>query len=208
MLLYQFFPHDGALAALRSKRLRISRLDGLNDPFEFFCVDLSSRTMRLALNKAKTQLSKNRGLLCFCKSWQNPVMWSHYAQKHQGICMGFEVSAEIHPVTYIGDRLRWPNKLDEEFMKKLLFTKFSHWSYEEEYRVYANIDTPEDGHYYIPFSENLQLRRVLIGCNSSITCHQLNEVIGKPRDAVEVIKVRPAFRTFSIVKQKRGRAWA
>ena len=38
MRLYQFFSPDGGLAALRTRRLRISRIDRLNDPFEFLGV--------------------------------------------------------------------------------------------------------------------------------------------------------------------------
>ena len=26
------------------------------------------------------------GMLCFSKGWHNPVQWSHYTDKHKGIC--------------------------------------------------------------------------------------------------------------------------
>lgn len=41
------------------------------------------------------------GILCFSKNWNNPVQWAHYADKHKGFCLGFDVPDE-HPtkVTY------------------------------------------------------------------------------------------------------------
>lgn len=40
-------------------------------------------------------------------AWDNPVMWAHYGQKHQGVCIRFDLAAQAQPqqVTYAPDRL-------------------------------------------------------------------------------------------------------
>jgi hypothetical protein len=46
------------------------------------------------------------GLLCFAGDWSEPVMWSHYAEKHTGICLGFDVSrSAVQQVSYQDDRI-------------------------------------------------------------------------------------------------------
>lgn len=81
------------------------------------------------------------GITCFSKSYMKTLMWSHYAEKHSGICLGFRFSehigndlvqlavrytSEIKPVKYIRDStfgiFNW------------LFTKSNVWNYEEEVR--------------------------------------------------------------------------
>ena len=48
----------------------------------------------------------NRGVLCFSRGWHNPLLWSHYGDKHRGVCLGFDVpNAHIVHVSYNSSRL-------------------------------------------------------------------------------------------------------
>jgi len=67
----------------------------LNDPFEFLGVDLSDPDFRRQIKATKKTLSESRGLLCFSKNWHNPVLWGHYADKHRGICLGFDMPEDL-----------------------------------------------------------------------------------------------------------------
>jgi hypothetical protein len=87
------------------------------------------------------------GLLCFSANWNNPVQWSHYADHHRGLCLGFEVTAQAHKVAYVSERLlARPKALKSEgspaeaHVTEILTTKFEHWSYEGEYRVFPRLD--------------------------------------------------------------------
>ena len=62
MRVYHFLNADHGLDDLRRRRLRISRIIELNDPFEFLGVDLSDRTFRQAFWETKRQLSKTKAL--------------------------------------------------------------------------------------------------------------------------------------------------
>lgn len=181
MLVYHFLNAHYGLEGIRERRIKISRLMELNDPFEFLGVDLSGREFRKALKATKATISKTQGILCFSKTWKNPVLWGHYADKHKGICLGFEVPrAVLEKVDYVDFRFPRPKVLDEIFMKKLLFTKFAHWQYEQEYR----------------------------GDQSNVTRAQVSEALGNLGKNVETFKARPGFTSFEVVRNKSSAMWA
>ncbi len=86
----------------------------------------------------------NKGIICFSRSWRNPVLWSHYADKHEGICLGFEIPEDdVSAVTYQEGLLQKSSGQseevflrDEKTQRKLLTTKFKHWGYEDEIRMF------------------------------------------------------------------------
>ena len=199
-----------ALDDLKHRRLKISRIMELNDPFEFLGVDLSDPTLRLALKKTKQQLSKTNGLLCFSKTWRNPVLWGHYAGSHRGMCLGFDVSRTfLTEVKYVTCRPPLPKVLNEEFMKHLLFAKFSHWQYEQEYRAYVNLDEKEtDGLCFMDFSDRLKLRCVIVGEQSGVTRADVAGALEGIETGVEVFKARAGFRSFEVVRNKEESMWS
>ena len=209
MLVYHFLNAHYGLDDLRNRRLKIARIMELNDPFEFLGVDLSDRQFRRALRETKAELSTTKGILCFSKTWTNPVLWGHYADKHRGICLGFEVpSSVLHKVEYVDSRFPRPDVLDEAFMQKLLFTKFSHWQYEQEYRAYTTLEEDIDGLYYSEFSDQLTLMRVIVGDQSSITRAEVSGALVDLGTQVEVFKARASFRSFDVVRNKDKTMWA
>jgi len=209
MLVYHFINAHFGLEALKQRRLKIARIMELNDPFEFLAVDLSDREFRKVIKATKADLSITKGILCFCKTWTHPILWSHYADKHKGICLGFEVSRSVlEKVDYVDCRFLRPDILDEAFMKRLLFTKFAHWHYEQEHRVYVQLDEEVDGLHYAKFSEELSLKRVIVGDQSKVSRAQISQVLGSLSKDVEVFKARAGFRSFDVVRNKNEAMWA
>lgn len=208
MLVYHYLNAKFGLKDLTERRLKIARIMELNDTFEFLGVDLSDRDFRKVIKKTKKELSQTHGLLCFSKTWKNPILWSHYADKHKGLCLGFDMS-HIPPtkVEYVRTRFQKPDVLDEIFMKKLLFTKFIHWKYEEEYRSYLSLEEKIDGIYYANFSDSLALKRVIIGDQCQLTHAEISAALGDLEKEVQVFKVRAAFKSFEIVRNKNNSLW-
>ena len=100
MRVYHFLPAEFALASISLKRIKIARLSEVNDPFELQALNVGGRKkFRAALSEWKGDLDQTKGMLCFSKSWQDPVLWSHYANRHHGICLGFDVEDELVPVS-------------------------------------------------------------------------------------------------------------
>lgn len=208
MIVYHFMKAHFGLEALKQRRLKIARIMELNDPFEFLGVDLSDREFRKVIKATKAELSKTKGILCFCKTWKHPILWSHYADKHKGICLGFEVPRSVlEKIDYVDWRFPRPDVLDETFMKKLLFTKFKHWEYEQEYRAYVQLDEDVDGVYYAEFSEKLLLKRVIVGDHSKISRTQISQALGSLGKDMEVFKVRAGFGSFDVVRNKDDAVW-
>ncbi len=210
MKLYHFRNKKYGLKSIKERRLKIARIHELNDPFELLGCDLSDTIMREAFNKMKENLSKNNGLVCFSQNWHSPVQWAHYSDNHKGICLGFEISEKwLLKVKYQTNRLIDPEKFDIEFMQKVISTKFSHWKYEKEYRLFIGLDITEEekGLYYTDFSKNLELKQVIVGCNSELTRRDIKIALGDLHKKVEVFKTRPAFKTFNLVRNRTKKLW-
>jgi hypothetical protein len=105
MQVFHFLNAYYGLEAIRRRRIKILSSE-LNDPFELLGINLARKEYRRAFVKIREELSKNRGVLCFSKDWQNPVLWSHYADKHRGICLGFCVPDKwLTEIKYSAERL-------------------------------------------------------------------------------------------------------
>lgn len=216
MRVYRFLKATFGIEALRDRRLKITQISELNDPFELLGVDVSKKGLRARFRGLKESLTQQCGLLCFSKKWRNPVLWSHYADRHRGLCLGFDVSDDLlMEVTYTEERLAPDGLLSsnqsvqDTEMKKLLTTKFSHWSYEEEWRCFVSLTDrdPINKHYFYRFSDNLVLREVLVGCESGVSRGELETVLGKSYSQVIRFKTRAAFKRFDIVKNKNESLW-
>ena len=215
MRVYKFLTAQWALDDLENKRLKIARFLELNDPFELLFSNMSDPHLRAALALQKLQMHLKRGLLCFSRKWSNPLLWSHYADKHTGICLGFDVQDECAmDVTYTENRLEitaeylkaLPEAEFKEIVKKWLWTKYKGWSYEEEVRQYVNLEEevrdPATGFYFHLFDDVVKLREVITGP----LCHDENvtkieEAVEGFGEAIELIRGRLALGSFEVVRE-------
>jgi hypothetical protein len=207
VLVYHFLPAKYALDDLAEKRVKISEIDDLNDPFELWCMAQEDRRLRQALREWKNEMAQKYGLLCFSRKWRNPVLWSHYSEKHRGMCLGFEVAElRLRPIAYVSERAPFPLPPTEDSIKELLFTKFRDWSYEEEMRGWFRLDERDNktGHYFYPFDDAVQLKEVIAGSLCKLPRVAITEALGADVGKVRIIKARLAFRTFEVVTQHQG----
>jgi hypothetical protein len=98
----------------------------------------------------------------------------------------------------------------EDQMSDIFATKFIHWSYEEEVRQLISFETePDDGKVcFYPYSDELQLRQVIIGPRSEFCVEDIQEAIKDyGGGGVEIFQARLAFRRFEVVRQKDETLW-
>lgn len=209
MLVYHFLPLQFAVKNLENKYLKISTFHRLNDPFELFPMDISDQEFRMRLKNGVRNFIDEIGLICFSKNWSSPLQWAHYADRHKGICLGFEVP-KIHQnifkeVRYVKKKLNLKNVSAEVILEKALYTKYSHWAYENEVRSLIQIHErdPVDGNYYMPFENNLVLRKVILGASCDIDPLTIKNLLLPFGTDVDVFKVRAAFTKFSMVRDQR-----
>jgi hypothetical protein len=207
--LYHFTSADHALDDLRNRRLKIAQFDDLNDPFELRSVDLSGAGHAAALDQFKAETARDYGLLCFSEEWNNILLWSHYADQHRGVCLGFDVSGSSDSfghVEYTPNRMPFPKTLDQFFMWDLLRTKFKRWEYEKEWRVFTRL---EDGKwnecagrllYFLDFSRDLVLREVILGVGSKVLPCEVREAVRDypDRKGIEIRRVRLSAAAFEL----------
>lgn len=165
-----------------------------------------------AFRLTKEQTHERVGLLCFSTAWSNPVLWSHYADKHRGMCPGFDVADHmLTPVTYVDRPMKVPFKgkeaemtVPDEFFDALIRTKFQDWKYEDEVRVFVQIDhkTEEAGLYFYQLSEEPQLREVILGPRCQLPLGSIRGLVAKHDPKVFVVKSRLAFKNFKVVEHR------
>ncbi|MDR3681235.1 MAG: DUF2971 domain-containing protein [Flavipsychrobacter sp.] len=93
-----------------------------------------------------TRLKKETGVTCFSERNDNALMWSHYADKHTGICLMFEW--EKHASFFMGYKVQYKNTIPEVYYSgnglfetgNIILTKLAHWSYEQEVRSVIKLD--------------------------------------------------------------------
>src|SRR3984957_14468243 len=170
--LYKFTKAEFALLALRHRRLKISTMDDLNDPFDLYAVDVTNPGVNALLEQHIKDFRAKHGLLCFCRNWDNLLLWSHYGDGHAGTCLGFDIpddSAYPMEVHYQPNviQIAGPEEIDEAFMYRLLRTKHDSWSYEQESRMFIGVkDRPdENGLKFMDLAPELTLTEVIFGVN-------------------------------------------
>jgi hypothetical protein len=113
-------------------------------------------------------LERTIGIYSLTTERNNFLMWSHYANSHKGICIGFDtmvltdyVTKFLGKVTYQKDlpKYRLFEVFNESF-RRVYLTKSRIWQYEQEYRlvkmfgVQQMVKIPLDG-----------IVEVILGCN-------------------------------------------
>jgi hypothetical protein len=173
--------------------------------------------LKNALLQMETQLYKwlcdRYRIYCLSEKSNVPLMWSHYAAAHTGICLEFDTN---HPlfgkatikITYLST---YPSLDLVNNNAEALFTKSADWSYEAEWRLIAQermfapsseIVTTDDDFLRIPSGV---LKAVIIGCRTDIKTqghietlirtHAPNVVVRKAtlaRDKYELVIEPPA----------------
>jgi DUF2971 family protein len=215
MRVYKFLSKRFGLKGLNERRLKQSRIHELNDPFELAPYDLTDPAVRHAFVSLRDSMVQENGLICFSASWQDPVIWAHYADNHQGICLGFEIpkitgdgGKDIAKrVTYISRPLRFPAEFlalpqarQLKYVDRIPFTKFRHWAYEKEIRVWGRLSNEEDGLHFLEFEQRMRLVDVRIGASCTLNRSAIMRTLDASASEIRVIKVRAAYNRFAMVQ--------
>lgn len=92
----------------------------VNDPFELFALNCMKRERRRTLHAFRHSQDGKIGLLSFGQSWKSPVLWSHYAAGHKGICLGPDRAsgaADVSALRVFACMLRGLDQMNEQWRK-------------------------------------------------------------------------------------------
>lgn len=97
----------------------------------------------LVRRSIRNKIRSDHAMLCLGTTNDNYLMWSHYADRHRGICMEFDLEnhrewrRRTRRVHYSRDlpEFNWFDTSDEAKWIATLLTKHECWAYENEWRV-------------------------------------------------------------------------
>lgn len=126
-----------------NKQLYAAHFENLNDPMEgFFSYHSHLESLAKEIRNEKSKLK----ICSLSKSFDNPILWAHYANDFKGICIEIEVEEDnpnysIEEMNYnmgthtIGNGLFDENIPPFDWAKGLLTRKYKEWTYEQEVRI-------------------------------------------------------------------------
>jgi hypothetical protein len=215
MRVYYLTSSQFALSNIALRRLKVARFNDLNDPFELLAVDVAEFDLRVGIRAKKEYIDSTEGLLCFSKTWRNPLMWSHYGDKHRGIALGFDVPDELLvPVNYIQglDKIKilaneTKQSTIDNLLERLRYTKFDGWSYENELRQFFKLKelSHQSSLHFVPFSDTLILREVILGPRCDIPVDAVRTLVESFLGKVHVSRARIAYTKFGVVEDRSFR---
>ena len=156
------------------------------------------------------------GIFCLSEVCNDILMWSHYADGHKGVCIGFKVKKllaeplkdNIKKVIYSSERVSIPHGVSQEegekAVDKLVRTKSTHWLYEKEWRfsclLKENSLEKKDGNnnkgaIFYPFENGEDaIAEVILGCEictcrKAIIIKRIQEINAKRSNNNEPVKL-------------------
>lgn len=134
--LFKYSPFNvNSIDALTNQYFYLASKNQLNDPIELPTSSQLDSNNLIDTNYRICSLSSNNNSM---------LMWSHYAQEHQGIMVEYWFGGEfpcgvgIEKVSYIDESKRNLEK-DSYIFNQYLLTKNNDWSYEDEVRIFTNV---------------------------------------------------------------------
>jgi|ERR1051325_1157417 hypothetical protein len=203
---YYFTSSDYAMSGVALRRLKIARFADANDPFELLGVRIRKENVRRAVKEFKKECNKTTGLLCFSHDWIHPLLWSHYATKHTGVCLGFDIRSElVKDVLYVNERpdlddQTSPFIVHDDLKERLLLTKSNYWLYESEIRMIIELSrmTKEGQLYFRPFDTDMILAEVILGERCTLQSKTVCELVRRTNPNAVVFRSRTEFGSFKV----------
>jgi|GEM_PF-1777341 len=182
--LFKYMTAERGIQVLLEKTVRFTQPKYFNDPFEicptFDLADIKAHFLedheimnelknggdRRELMKRFEQFAygvvfefareyEAMGILSLSEKCDIPLMWSHYADYHEGVVIGFRADGgfllskpnttdpknycDIGPVEYMAERFKYPTDIKQGI--DYIWSKDTCWGYEKEWRIVRGLDT-------------------------------------------------------------------
>ena len=183
VILYKYAPIKYVAETLNNNRIYLNGGRNFNDPFEITVADNHNKEIRRL---------EGLHILSLTNSYRKKLMWSHYTESHQGVCLTVKVPRNlVYPICYSSRRVyedsnvaeiiassqrklknyHTKNNISKDYSslsrdKKIAYIKDKKWMYENEYRIVFDRD---DERYLISEDNNwfmpVKVTNVYLGVN-------------------------------------------
>lgn len=195
-VLFKYFDFSGGFKSLVDLTLKIKHPSIFNDPYDCYdgLIDFNNiydividdylklipneeikgkkiskeKVDKFKIDSINSTISKI-GVSCFCEENDNLLMWSHYADSHKGICIGYNLDKlysflKKKHIDLILYKIHYTNKLQKidilkysnEALINWLSTKSKVWNYENEIRfIFYDIFNNSSKNIFLPLDINI-----------------------------------------------------
>lgn len=209
MRVYHFLSERYGLEAIRNRRLKVGRLNALNDPFEYFHLETTNWLTRKVLHGRRNRANREYGVICFSGNYTSPVQWAHYGDSHRGICLGFDIQEEdLLPIEYVegrssGDEFRdYLDFKDRAFIQSMLSKKHKHWEYEQEFRCLVRFREKvlDDRLIFEDFSDRFLLRELIVGIRCEVKNKEIRSLLNSCDRGIDIFRIEASQSEYKMVK--------
>lgn len=165
---YRSFEHfEFFMDLLMKKRLYGATFQELNDPMEGYFI---SENFDEPEWKTMIETKKKVRICSLSKTYDNALMWAHYAKEHKGYCIELEVPDSTWKCLEVRYQTTMPKLTSginpDEAIDKIFGVKSDYWSYEQEVRYVKIVQTTNEGK---PYKANLPIRikKIYLGIRAS-----------------------------------------
>ena len=154
---YKSFEHfEYFMDLLIKKRLYGATFKELNDPMEgYFISDNFSESEWETMRETKKKVR----ICSLSKTYDNALMWAHYANEHKGCCIELEVPDSTWKCLDVQYQATMPKLTSGINLDKAIDTIFGvksdYWSYEQEVRYIKIVQTTKEEK---PYKADLPIR--------------------------------------------------
>lgn len=175
------------------------------------------RFFHIAFAKARNALiesipkraNRDMGIACFSDRFDSILMWSHYAELHKGIVIGYKTKLlpSMTPVQYSDKRYMVPLYHDKApgWEKRLSATKFSDWSYEHEWRCLVKnekLQSSSVGDFHVLHHEPRTIDCIYMGIHIDEALRKECECFGKYHPACKLYRATCHPTEFSLLFER------
>lgn len=164
--LYRYYPLDPSNKKFMKRILHILRNHSLfatsprefNDPFD--CIVKLEMSDQRREKEIQSRVNQHAGVVSFSENKDHILMWAHYANKHLGVCLEFDLNRwkdmPVHwdKIDYLMKRPLLTLSQDEQdsvgILRKMAFAKHKDWKYEKEWRIICSFKDPSERYLIFP----------------------------------------------------------
>ncbi len=227
-LRFKYASIERAIQIITEQSLYFSSPLDFNDPYECmpaiqklnaqFNIDslANKKSQRDYIEHLENKILGGRkiGIVCLSETDENTIMYAHYSQNHEGLCLGFEVdiydsrseradpflaSEVIYAETY--PFLTGKQDSKEQF-KNLFLYKHEDWDYEKEWRI-VNFLIDNEKNRLMKFQDYMPLKRVVLGMKTKPYVKRLIKALKIEMNMeFEIYEAKPKPNSFLLKTEK------
>ena len=165
------------------------------------------------VNAEIRRIMADTSVFCLSETYDNLLMWSHYAQNHTGAVIEFRALPEIGSATLEAQPVRYSNKMPRLSLADLAdFEKLRHdilavitlaksdvWAYEKEWRIVTSLRDKTQSYEIIPCYPE-EIGAVYLGCKmTNEDTEELIEITRSKYKHAKIFQAKKHAREFALI---------